>query len=203
MSQPPQILTYAPPAYTRIIPKEAFVGEPAPIDLRDFIRAGAKVLHIGSGRGAQTLVAAQVVGSEGCVIGLELKQATLRVAQEVAIITCLRMGFRNLDLRELTSGKEWLPSDIKQFDFIISDYSTFCIVINNNVWSMEDIASFLSPGGSLLILINSSRGDEAINKCRIQIEMIFNGRKSCRTRAIPSIVEKNISGLYMTNEQNE
>ena len=60
------------------------------------VQPGMHVLDLATGRGEPALRAAARVGSQGSVLGVDLSEAMLRMAREIAD----RDGLRNLDLRE-------------------------------------------------------------------------------------------------------
>src|SRR3954465_15851168 len=79
------------------------------------IDEGATVLDLGCGAGTDLLIAAQMVGPEGRVIGVDMTPAMLDRARESAAA----MGLANVDLHE--SLIESLPAEDASIDVVISN----------------------------------------------------------------------------------
>lgn len=77
------------------------------------------VLDLGSGTGYPALLAAQTVGSGGCVIGLDLSESMLTVAERKAA----RLGLNNVTFRP--ADVTTLPFQASSFDAVIS---RFCLM---------------------------------------------------------------------------
>lgn len=83
------------------------------------LRRGMHVLDLGSGTGYPALLAAQTVGSGGCVIGLDLSESMLTVAERKAA----RLGLNNVTFRP--ADVTTLPFQASSFDAVIS---RFCLM---------------------------------------------------------------------------
>lgn len=82
-----------------IIPKEVVerdygCGDPTP-----FVRPGETVLDLGSGAGKLCFILAQVVGSDGRVIGIDCNHDMLALARKHAPIVADRLGCANVEFR--------------------------------------------------------------------------------------------------------
>ena len=77
-----------------IIDKDYGCGDPTP-----FVRAGDTVLDLGSGGGKLCYIAAQVVGREGRVIGVDCNREMLGLARKHAPTVAQRLGYSNVDFR--------------------------------------------------------------------------------------------------------
>src|SRR6478672_9039154 len=77
--------------------------------------AGERVLDLGSGAGTDSLVAAQMVGPEGSVTGIDMTPEMLATARAAAE----EMGVTNVEFVE--SEAEWLPFADSSFDIVISN----------------------------------------------------------------------------------
>lgn len=77
-----------------IIERDYGCGDPTP-----YVRAGETVLDLGSGGGKLCYIAAQVVGSEGKVIGVDCNREMLNLARKHAPTVAERIGYANVDFR--------------------------------------------------------------------------------------------------------
>lgn len=77
-----------------IIQRDYGCGDPTP-----FVRRGDTVLDLGSGGGKLCYIAAQVVGPEGRVIGVDCNREMLSLARKHAPAVAERMGFANVEFR--------------------------------------------------------------------------------------------------------
>lgn len=77
-----------------IIDKDYGCGDPTP-----FVRSGDTVLDLGSGGGKLCYIAAQVVGREGRVIGVDCNRKMLGLARKHAPTVAERLGYSNVDFR--------------------------------------------------------------------------------------------------------
>lgn len=77
-----------------IIERDYGCGDPTP-----FVRPGETVLDLGSGAGKLCYIAAQVVGPEGRVIGVDCNLEMLALARKHAPTVAERLGYRNVEFR--------------------------------------------------------------------------------------------------------
>ena len=121
---------------------ESFAGVGNPFSWGD-LAPGETVVDLGCGAGFDTVLAAQMVGTEGWVIGVDMTPAMLQKARRNAE----GLGLRNVDLRE--GYLEELP---------IAD-TTADVVISNGVMNLcpdkamvlAEAFRVLKPGGRLQI----------------------------------------------------
>jgi arsenite methyltransferase len=111
-----QDLGYPEPELSRVpdASVESFAGVANPFVLGR-IHAGGTVLDLGCGAGTDLLVAAQMVGPEGRVIGVDMTPGMLQRARESADA----MGLTNVELHE--SLIEALPIPDASVDVVISN----------------------------------------------------------------------------------
>ncbi len=103
------------------------------------LRPGMQVLDVGSGTGYPALLAGEVVGSNGSVIGIDLAEAMLAVATRKA----QALGMKQVTFR--TGDATALPFDAGSFDAVIS---RFCLMFLPEIpKALEQIARVLKPTG--------------------------------------------------------
>src|SRR5438093_5167322 len=84
-----------------------------------YLRPGETVLDLGSGTGKICFIAAQVVGPEGRVIGIDMTDDMLEVARRNAPIVAQGLGFANVEFRrgriqDLGMDVEKLEQELKK-----------------------------------------------------------------------------------------
>jgi arsenite methyltransferase len=87
-----ELLKIIPP---EVIEKDYGCGNPA-----QHLKRGETVLDLGSGTGKICFIAAQVVGPEGKVIGVDMNEAMLEVARRNGPVVAERLGYSNVEFRK-------------------------------------------------------------------------------------------------------
>jgi arsenite methyltransferase len=121
---------------------ESFAGVGNPFSWGD-LETGETVVDLGCGAGFDTLLAAQMVGPDGGVIGVDMTPAMLTKARRNADL----LGLSNVDLRE--GYLEELPVADATADVVISNG-----VINlcpDKATVLAEALRVLKPGGRLQI----------------------------------------------------
>lgn len=140
------------------VPEESvasFAGTGNPFAL-GALRAGERVVDVGCGAGIDTLIAAQMVGPEGEVVGVDMTPAMLERGRASAG----RGGFSNVRFHEGLA--ESLPVADSWADVVISNG-----VLNlfpDKLAGLQEMARVLKPGGRLQIgdiLVQRTVGDKA------------------------------------------
>ncbi len=88
------------PQFLKIIPAEVIERDYGCGDPSKYLQAGETVLDLGSGTGKICFIAAQVVGSSGKVIGVDMTDEMLSVARRNAPIVAERLGYANVEFRK-------------------------------------------------------------------------------------------------------
>ncbi|MDH3724568.1 MAG: methyltransferase domain-containing protein [Thermoleophilia bacterium] len=87
------------PALLEAIPDEVIERDYGCGDPTKFVRAGEAVLDLGSGGGKACFIAAQVVGVEGSVIGVDMTPEMLDLARRNAPAVARKLGYANVSFR--------------------------------------------------------------------------------------------------------
>jgi ubiquinone/menaquinone biosynthesis C-methylase UbiE len=115
----------------------AFLNHRLVADAR--LRPGLRVLDLGSGTGYPALLVAQMVGSSGSVIGIDLAEHMLAVAERKA----KQLGLTNIVFR--TGDATALTFEADSFDALTS---RFCLMFLPEIpRAAAEIARVLKPGG--------------------------------------------------------
>ena len=120
----------------------SFAGVANPFTLGR-LEPGERVLDVGSGAGTDSLVAAQMVGPEGRVTGIDMTPEMLAKARAVAD----ELGVGNVEFVE--SEAERLPFTEESFDVVISNGVIDLIPDKDAVFS--ELFRVLRPGGRIQI----------------------------------------------------
>ena len=105
------------------------------------IRRGLRVLDLGSGTGYPALLAAQTVGPDGSVLGIDLAERMLDAARRKA--SSLRLSNISFQTGDVTT----LPFEGGSFDAVTS---RFCLMFLSEIpKAAVEIARVLKPGGWL------------------------------------------------------
>jgi SAM-dependent methyltransferase len=121
---------------------ESFAGVANPWELGR-LAPGDRVLDLGCGAGTDTLVAAQMVGPEGWVIGIDMTLEMLAKARRAAD----ELGAENVELVE--ADAEHLPFPDASFDVVISNGVIDLVPDKEAVFA--EIFRVLRPGGRIQI----------------------------------------------------
>jgi ubiquinone/menaquinone biosynthesis C-methylase UbiE len=117
----------------------AFLNHRLVADAR--LRAGLRVLDLGSGTGYPALLAAQTVGSSAAVVGIDLAEQMLEAARRKAA----SLGLVNITFR--TGDVTTLPFEAASFDAVTS---RFCLMFLPEIpKAAAEIVRTLKPGGWL------------------------------------------------------
>ena len=120
------------------------------------IEPGSVVVDLGCGAGTDLLIAAQMTGPTGRVIGVDMTPTMLERARQSAT----EMGLRNVELHE--SLVEALPLDDASVDVVISNGVIDLVPDKDAVF--DEIDRVLRPGGRLQladVIIHSEVSEDA------------------------------------------
>jgi arsenite methyltransferase len=137
LGYPPDLLARVPDGAA-----ESFAGVANPFTLGR-LAPGERVLDLGSGAGMDSLVAAQMVGPDGAVTGIDMTPEMLAKARSAAS----EMGVANVEFVE--GEVESLPFEDERFDVVISNGVIDLIPDKDTVFS--EIHRVLGPEGRIQI----------------------------------------------------
>ncbi len=86
--------------FLEVIPEEILERDYGCGDPTAFVRAGETVLDLGSGGGKVCYIAAQIVGPEGCVIGVDCNSDMIALARRHQSAVAERIGYENIEFRQ-------------------------------------------------------------------------------------------------------
>src|SRR2546428_11880438 len=114
--------------YLKVIPQEVIERDYGCGDPSRYLRDGETVLDLGSGTGKICFLAAQIVGPNGKVIGVDMTDEMLQVARRNAPVVAERLGYANVEVRkgriqDLALDLEILDAELKKNP--IADANTF------------------------------------------------------------------------------
>ena len=121
---------------------ESFAGDASPWTLGR-LAPGERVLDLGSGAGTDSLIAAQMVGEQGHVTGIDMTPQMLAKARAAAA----EMQMSNVEFVE--SEAEQLPFSDESFDVVISNGVIDLIPDKDAVFG--ELFRVLVPGGRMQI----------------------------------------------------
>ena len=114
--------------YLHIVPQEVIDKDYGCGDPSRHLHPGETVLDLGSGAGKICFIAAQIVGPQGKVIGVDMTDEMLAVARRNAPVVAERLGYANVEFRkgriqDLALDLERLDSELKKHP--ITDATSF------------------------------------------------------------------------------
>jgi SAM-dependent methyltransferase len=135
LDYPPELLGRVPDTAC-----ESFAGVANPFSL-GALKAAERVLDLGSGAGTDSLIAAQMVGPDGSVTGIDMTPGMLDRARRAAH----EMGVSNVTF--VAGEAERLPFDDASFDVVISNGVIDLIPDKDAVFA--ELHRVLVPGGRI------------------------------------------------------
>jgi ubiquinone/menaquinone biosynthesis C-methylase UbiE len=87
------------PQFLQVIPQEVLDRDYGCGDPSKYVRPGDTVLDLGSGGGKICFIASQLVGKEGRVIGVDMNDEMLELAEKSAPVVAKAIGYDNVEFR--------------------------------------------------------------------------------------------------------
>jgi len=109
------------------------------------LQSGEHVLDVGCGTGVLTRLAAQEVGSEGEVIGIDASAEMIQVAKRCAVKVHSKANFQ-------LGVVESLPFEDERFDIVLSSMMLHHLPPELKVTGLREIFRVLKSGGRLMVI---------------------------------------------------
>lgn len=111
------------------------------------IRLGETVVDLGSGGGIDCFIASKLAGESGKVIGIDMTDEMLQVAQKNALRVAENLGYSNVEFKQ--GFLEAIPLKDQSVDLVTSN----CVInlSTNKKEVFEEINRILKPGGRFVI----------------------------------------------------
>ncbi len=108
---------------------------------------GDTVVDLGCGAGLEVCIAAEAVGPEGRVVGIDMLDEMLELAEESSREVAARLGYHNIELNK--GFLESLPMEDGSADVVLSN----CVInlTEDKRRTFEEIRRVLRPGGRLVV----------------------------------------------------
>lgn len=111
---------------------------------------GMKVLDLGSGSGRDCYIVSKLVGQEGQIVGVDMTEEQLNVANKYIDYHTEKFGYRYANVKFLNGNIEELDTlnlEAESFDIIISN----CVInlATNKSKVLRDAYNLLKPGGEM------------------------------------------------------
>ena len=137
----PEDLSHIPEAV-----REISYGCGSPVS-RANIQEGDTVVDLGSGGGIDCFIAAKIVGATGQVVGIDMTDEMLKVAQKNAVSVAENLGYSNVEFKK--GYLEAIPLKDQTVDLVTSN----CVInlSTNKKEVFEEINRILKPGGRFVI----------------------------------------------------
>jgi SAM-dependent methyltransferase len=109
------------------------------------LKAGERVLDLGTGTGAVAARAAHAVGPDGLVVGVDISADMLRAAEQ----RVAAQGLRRVSFRE--GRAEALPAETASFDVVLASLSLMYVI--DRAAAARELARALRPQGRLIAAV--------------------------------------------------
>jgi len=129
-----------------IIERDYGCGNPA-----QWVRAGETVLDLGSGGGKICYIAAQIVGANGHVIGVDINDEMLALAQKYRAQIADELGFNNVEFRrgQIQNLKPIIESD--SIDVVLSNCVLNLVATQDKAQLFDEMFRVVRDGGRAVI----------------------------------------------------
>ncbi|MEU8082626.1 methyltransferase domain-containing protein [Micromonospora sp. NPDC049101] len=144
------------PQYLKVIPSEVLERDYGCGDPVSYVQPGEHVLDLGSGAGKVCFIAAQIVGSSGSVLGVDLNDDMLGVARGAQAEVARRLGYGNV-----TFAKAQIEDLALDLEFLDGHLGRHPVRSYDDVRQLEELSdrlrrdSPLVPDGSVDVVISN------------------------------------------------
>jgi len=139
------------PQYLTIIPDEVIERDYGCGDPSKHLRAGETVLDLGSGGGKICFIAAQVVGPEGRVIGVDTNDDMLELATRAQVQVAETLGYDNVEFRRGRIQAMQGVVDDSSVDVVVSNCVLNLVAEADKAALFQEIFRVLKRGGRAVI----------------------------------------------------
>lgn len=143
VSYDPALLSILP---AEIVEKDYGCGDPS-----RYVRRGDAVLDLGSGGGKIAYMAAQIVGAEGAVHGIDMTDAMLDLARRYQDEMAARLGYDIVQFHKgmIQDAADLLPAS--SIDLVISNCVLNLVAEQDRQQLIAGLFTVLKPGGRIAI----------------------------------------------------
>lgn len=166
--------------YLKIIPPEVIERDYGCGDPSRFVRPGETVLDLGSGSGKICFIAAQVVGKDGRVIGVDMNDEMLSLARSASLSVAATLGFDNTVFKK---GKiQDLRVDRDRLDAYLREHP---VASEQDLRALEAYAETLAATEPL---IAEGSIDVVVSNC--VLNLVSNGEKAQLFRELFRVLKR-------------
>ncbi|WP_211252683.1 methyltransferase domain-containing protein [Crocinitomix catalasitica] len=124
---------------------------------------GLRILDLGSGSGRDCYIASQLVGANGSVVGVDMTDEQLKIANDHKAYHADLFGYDNVEfIKGNIESLDELNFEANSFDLIISN----CVLnlVNDKQKVLKDIHNLLKPSGEFYF-------SDVYSDCRIPVDL--------------------------------
>ena len=137
--------------WLKAIPQEVIDCDYGCGDPSKYVREGETVLDLGSGAGKICFIASQVVGKEGKVIGVDMNDAMLEVANRFAPVVAQVIGFANVEFHKGNIVNMQDVVEDNSVDVVVSNCVLNLVSNNEKPALFKELYRVTAPGGRAVI----------------------------------------------------
>jgi arsenite methyltransferase len=137
--------------WLKAIPQEVIDCDYGCGDPSKYVREGETVLDLGSGAGKICFIASQVVGKTGKVIGVDMNDSMLEVANKFAPVVAETIGFSNVEFRKGNIVNMQGVVENNSIDVVVSNCVLNLVSNNDKPALFEELFRVTALGGRAVI----------------------------------------------------